>query len=246
MAGLFRYSGNKVRLLKHYRSPPPGTKRVVEPYLGSGSYMLLGSALPGLGFEANGDVVAMWNFLKSTTPTELRDLAVAVEDEKRKGSQPSVKDMNLPLGPRTYVRVNCTSVVVGQLKSWRIYPQHRLPVEDTIGLLPRLKDVEVVHGDPRRLYVPEDGDLLFIDPPYAGTTGGYEEKGGSNHERGFDTRGVEEIIARRKGPVIFTHGDGASELYPGHPWEVVSRRKVPNVRKGGTIDRTEWVAYVGW
>ena len=51
---LFRYSGNKVRLIKHYRKPSHDVKRIVEPYLGSGAYSLANDK-PGLGIEINED-----------------------------------------------------------------------------------------------------------------------------------------------------------------------------------------------
>lgn len=245
---LFRYSGNKSRLIDRYRRPPVGTRRVVEPYLGSGAY-LLSTDLPGLGFETNGDVVAMWKWLSSASPAELKDLNDAHRSFMASAGgdgKPDARGMNLPVGPQTYVRVNCSGVMVGQLTSWKLNPQHRLPVEGTIRLLPRLKDIEVRHGSANQ-YVSQDGDLLFVDPPYLGTVAGYVEKGRKrNHEEGYSADDTVRLIAGTKNPIIFTYGDGAAERFPSCPWDKVVVRKVPNIRRGGTVDRTEWVSYLNW
>ncbi len=242
---LFRYSGSKSRYLKYYRSPPAGTKRVVEPYLGSGSY-ILSTSLPGLGYETNGDIVAMWKWLQRTSPHELRDLFDAVEAAKTAASdgKPDARSMALELGAQTYVRINAASVMVGQLKSWKVYPQNRLPIEQTIALLPRLKDIEVIHGLAGD-YKHCDGDMLFIDPPYLGTDGGYVEKNNKSHETDYNPKETIALISSTSNPIAFTYGDGASNTFP-YTWEEVARRKVPNMKRGGTTDRTEWVAYINW
>lgn len=244
---LFRYSGNKSRYLEHYRRPTSGIKRVVEPYLGSGAY-LLNTNLPGLGYEANGDIVAMWKWLQATTAAELKDLYDEVERIKKDPAtpeKPDVRLLKLNKGQETYVRINTTGVLVGQLTAWKIYPQNRLPVDQTIACLPRLKDVDVIHGDASQ-YVHQEGDLLFIDPPYLGTIAGYEEKGKKNHEKMYTASDTSALIAATSNPVIFTYGDGADSHFSQYTWEKVKTRKVPNVRRGGTIDRTEWVAYINW
>lgn len=246
--GLFRYSGNKGRYIKYYRRPPEGTRRVVEPYLGSGTY-LLSTSLPGLGYETNSDVVAMWKWLKGTSPSELKDLyddVEALKADPKTPTKPDVRLMNLDLGPQTYVRINTTSVLTGQLTAWKIYPQHRLPIEQTIALLPRLKDVEILLGDASQ-YEHTEGDMLFVDPPYLGTTAGYVEKSTKkSHEVEYRPEDTTRLIAGTGNPVIFTYGDGASTHFPGNSWQKVATRKVPNIRRGGTVDRTEWVSYVNW
>jgi site-specific DNA-adenine methylase len=245
---LFRYSGSKTRYLEHYRKPLENIKRVVEPYLGSGAY-LLNTKLPGLGVESNGDIVAMWKWLQTTTPAELRELYDEVENIKKNPATPDKPDVRLMLGlnpgQQTYVRINTTGVLVGQLTAWKIYPQNRLPVEQTILCLPRLKDIEVVQGDASS-YVHQDGDLLFVDPPYLGTTAGYEEKGKKNHEKTYKASDTTSLLASTSNPAIFTYGDGAEVHFPQFTWEKVMTRKVPNVRRGGTVDRTEWVTYANW
>jgi site-specific DNA-adenine methylase len=242
---LFRYSGNKSRLLQFYRKPPSSIKRVVEPYLGSGSFMI-SCDVQGLGYELNGDLVAMWNWLKGCTSGDLVDLDKQVRALKGTEEKPDVRKLGLPLGPQTYVRINITGVMVGQLTCWKIYPQHNLPLENTLACLPRLKDIEVVHGSANE-YKHTDGDLLFIDPPYLGTYGGYEEKSKSKgHDASYDPKGTLELLNSTNNPVIFTYGTNAPSIFPNFVWEKVKTIKVPNFRRGGTVDRVEWVSYINW
>jgi site-specific DNA-adenine methylase len=242
---LFRYSGNKSSLLKFYKSPPPKTRRVVEPYLGSGSFLLT-CDLPGLGYETNGDLVAMWNWLKCCTKEDLIELDKQFKTLKSTEEKPDVRNLNLDVGPQTYVRINATSVMVGQLTSWKIYPQNNLPIENTINCLHRLKDIEVIHSSAND-YVHSDGDLLFIDPPYVGTYGGYFEKSKKkSNEKNYDPNSTKDLINSTSNPIIFTYGTNAPQLFPEYKWEMVKTIKVPNFRKGGTVDRIEWVSYINW
>ena len=242
---LFRYSGNKSKLLQFYRKPTSSVKRVVEPYLGSGSY-IISCDVPGLGYELNGDLVAMWNWLKCCTPSDLIELDKQVRALKETEEKPDVRKLGLPLGMQTYVRINITGVMVGQLTCWKIYPQHNLPLENTLACLQRLKEIDVIHGTANH-YVHSDGDLLFVDPPYVGTTGGYEEKSKKkSHDITYDPNKTLELIKSTNNPIIFTYGTNAPQLFPEYKWEMVKTIKVPNFRKGGTVDRIEWVSYINW
>jgi len=231
---LFRYCGNKSKLLHLYRRVPEGTQRIVEPFLGSGAFML-NSNVKGLGYEMNPYLVAMWRWLKEATTDDLMDLNEAVENAKKR-SQMNVRDMNLLLGPETYVRVNVTGLVVGQLSSWSIYPQHSLPIEETLRCLPRLKDIEVVQGDGHQ-FVAEKGDLLFVDPPYIATNANYAKVE-------YDPSRTVKMIEASNCPTIFTYGSNAQEIFPMYEWQMVKKVRVPNMRRGGTVDRSEWVAYL--
>lgn len=240
----FRYSGGKSRLLLNYRRPNDNIKRIVEPYLGSGIYSL-STNLPCTGFELNADVVAMWKWLQNTNAQELTDLSELVENSKLL-KKVDVRELQLELGPQTYVRVNTAGLVTGQLTSWKIYPQHRLPIEQTIACLSRIKDMIIVHGNAID-YQHEDGDLLFIDPPYIGTLGGYIQKGKKGRVDGsYIHHETIELIKRTNNPVIFTYGSNAPVLFKDFAWSLIKTIKVPNVRSGGTTDRTEWVSYINW
>jgi len=240
---LFRYSGNKSRLLGLYRPVPPRVTRIVEPYLGSGAYGL-NSGLPLLGYEIDPELVGMWRWLQGVDEKGLRDLDRLVEDRKKLETKPDVRDMGLESGALTYVRVNVCSVVVGQLSSWKVYPQHRLPIEETIRCLGRLRDVSVVLGRGED-HVPADGDGMFVDPPYIGTVGNYGD-GVEDGYRAADTIGLIDRAVAADVPCMVTYGTNCREVFPSWSWEKVKDVRVPNMRKGGTVDRSEWVAYLGW
>ena len=245
MMKLFKYSGCKSKLIPHYRRPPAGTLRVVEPYLGSGAY-ILSTELPGLGYEINDEVVSLWRWLKSTNEEDLLRLARVVDELRSAKEKPDVRELGLDLGRQTYVRLSAASIVTGQLKSWKLYPKHKLPIEKTIECLPRLNDIEVVHGSANE-YVHREGDLLFIDPPYVGTDGGYMgEQGKRNHGSAYLPEDTIHLISSTTNPIIFTYGDGAPEIFRDFVWSPVKTMKVPNMRSGGTTDRTEWVSYINW
>ena len=95
---LFRYSGNKSKLLHLYRFPEVKVDGVIEPYLGSGSF-ILNQSQPAIGYDTNKDIVDMWNWLKSATAGELHDLYNYVEDLKAKEEKPSLKGRGLDNGP---------------------------------------------------------------------------------------------------------------------------------------------------
>lgn len=243
---LFRYCGNKGRLLHLLKPPPKGTKRIVELYLGSGAYTI-NHNLPGLGYEANPLLCEMWWWLQECTADTLRELNLKVESYKKKESKPDVKAWGLKPGEETYVRVNITGLVVGQLSSWKVYPQHSLPIDSTIRCLSRIKQIKVVNKDCRRYidkHREKEGDLVFVDPPYVGTTANY--KGLKNHEKNYRVESTSQILQAIRSPCIFTYGDGAPILFKQFWWKKITTRKVPNVRLGGSVERSENVAYINW
>lgn len=246
---LSRYSGNKARLLKHYGIPAAevyaasGIKRIVEPYFGSGAFSM-NVDLPALGFEVNPLLVAMYDWLRESSPEELEALRARVDEIRKSKEKPDVRELELPEGPQTYVRLNVCSAMVGQLSSWKMYPQHKLPIENTIRCLPRLQHINVILS-PASTYKYEDGDLCFIDPPYVGTKANYLGRK-ENIERLYKPEDTVSLISGISGPIIFTYGTNAKEVFPQYDWEPVLVKKVANIRKGGTITRIEHVAYINW
>jgi site-specific DNA-adenine methylase len=243
---LFRYCGSKTRMLKYYQQPPKGTQRVVEPYLGSGAYSLA-SNLPCLGYDSNSDIIEIWKWLKGVTANDLERLDAYVRDcvNRDKNHKPDVREMILTAGEMAYTRINITGAMTGQLTSWKIYPQHKLPIQTTIDCLGRLADIETENRDALS-YQHKDGDMLFIDPPYLGTKAGYVEKGKANHESTYDPECTRKLIESTDNPIILTYGDGASQIFPEYDWQCVATRMVPNLRNGGTVPRNEFVSYIHW
>lgn len=233
---LFRYCGSKSKMIDLFRQRPKNIKRIVEPFLGSGAYML-NSELNGVGYEANPRLVAMWHWLQQASSNDLVELSKIVEDAKQ-NNKLDVRDLHLPLGAETYVCVNVCGLVVGQLSSWKIYKRHVLPIKSTIECLPKLKDIEIIHGDAHKVLA-MDGDLMFVDPPYTDAKANY-----ANSQ--YNPKDTIDMISRNSCPIILTFGGNAKQVFPDYEWHLAKTIKVPNVRIGGTFERTEWVAYINW
>jgi site-specific DNA-adenine methylase len=241
---LFRYSGNKERILKKLDPKLPAYKRAVEPYVGGGSF-LLSQSMPGIGYDSNKNICDLWAWLKSTTPKELIDLERYISGIKDKCD---IRNLELTPGAQLYVRVNMSGIYVGQLSSWILYPQHSLPVEKTIKLLPKIKDIDIIHGNCHSLYKEQDGDFVFIDPPYKNTFANYKENAKKGIEEEYHPDQTREMISRIKSPIIFTYGTDAPIIFPEFNWKVVMTKKVPMIhsKSGGTKIRTEHVAFINY
>ncbi len=232
---LFRYSGNKGRLLPLLEDPPPGTRRVWEPCLGSGAYTL-SHGLPGVGIDQDERVVRLWQWLQGTDEGTLHRLG------RWYASQAGPVDIDtaaLTEGERLYLKINVCGIYVGQWSSRTTYPQHSLPVDRTIAALAAARAVEVRHGSFMDA-TPDPDDLVFFDPPYFGTHGNYLGEGV------FDPRTIPPVLAGWSCPILFTYGDGAADLFPEYQWELVAVRETPKIRTGGTVERREWATYINW
>lgn len=241
----FRYSGAKDKVIPLLRELPTH-KRLCELYLGSGQFLLQNNG-NSLGIDINKNIISIWNFLKSTTPDRLVELEKIRYDAVNSHGQnkPDVRDLGLSEGEANYVRINCASVCVGQLSSWKLYPQHKLPIEQTIKLLPRIKEIDFVLGNAGS-YQEQDGDIVFLDPPYQGTKGNYKENGKVGIEESYNPQQTIDLISRIQSPIILTYGTDAKITFPMYEWQELFTKKVPNLRKGGTIDRIEHVTYINW
>jgi hypothetical protein len=239
---LFRYSGNKGRMLGVLQPPPAGTLRIVEPFLGSGSYTL-SYGLPGLGIDADPNVIDLWDFMKGALPEDLLRLAVWWEGRRKFDPPPDLEEVEslFGKGAALYFKINVCGAYVGQWSSTTTYPQHSLPIERTLQALASARSMGVRKGsweDAAQLL--RGGDMVFFDPPYVGTHGNYLREGA------FDPSGIKDILLGWEVPILFTYGTGAPEVFPGLPWELAQKRKVPRLRGGGTLEREEWVAYLNW
>lgn len=250
MSRAFKYSGNKEPFLPLLRALPK-FQRIVEPYLGSGAF-LLSRTEPALGFDANRELIDMWNWLRDECePQRLHEIRQIVKDAVAAHPERKPDVRSLPLSPAemSYVRVNVCGGYTGQMGSWMVYPQHLIPVEQTLSILSRLKNVEFVHGKAEE-YQPQEGDLVFIDPPYVGTDANYKDRYVSGRVDGsYDPQETIRLLERVKAagvPAIVTYGEGAQTLFPDLDWELLGMKKVPNIRKGGTVERPEHVAYMNW
>ena len=235
---LFRYSGNKGRMVKHLPKVPARTMVIYEPFLGSGAYSLnqdsFGASV--VGTEVNTDVVSIWQFLQTTSIQRLVELEELVEEHK--WDKTDIRTLDLPHGEQSYLKVNCCSVMVGQLSSWKLSPKHKLPVKRTIQALDRAQHVTVVEGscfDASIELTPTS--FVFVDPPYLGTRGNY--KSGAVDHTVLNKDSLVEWLVKLPCPALFTYGSDAVTEFPMFDWQVDCIRKVPNLRKGGTTERVE-------
>ena len=237
---LFKYSGNKGRLLPKYRPPPKKCKRIVEPYLGSGAYSL-NHSLPALGFDTNPMVIDLWTWLQGVKEEDLRKLHARFQELRVPENQNlDIRTIEgLSRGELLYLKVCACSLMSGQWSSWGLYPIHNLPLGKTLRALEASRKIEVRLGDASQ-YVPEEGDVVFLDPPYVGTKANY------SGEDQYNPKETLKLLKRINVPVLFTYGDSAEELFPNLPWEVIAVQSVPNLRQGGNTDRHEYVAYLNW
>jgi len=235
---LFKYSGSKRHLLKHYRKPPRTCKRIVEPYLEGGAYAL-NHDLPALGLDTNPYVVKLWHWLQRATKDDLERVERVLNEARSKDPKVDIRALDLEEGAMLYLKINVCGLIVGQWSSWSTYPQHSLPLKHTPEALEAARRVKVLLGD-ASLYVPQEGDMLFVDPPYASTSGNY------GNEASYQPEHTRELIERARAPTILTYGDGAPDIFPGLDWEAISIRRVPNMRRGGSVERTEFVTYINW
>lgn len=244
---LFKYSGNKWKVLAKLSKPIPSCKRAVELYLGSGAF-LLSREEPGLGIDSNPNIIDLWQWLKTVSEARLWELEnIRIEAvQKAPDNKPDVRTLNLSAAEQLYMRVNVTGVYVGQLSSWKIYPKWKLPVLQSISHQKRLQNITLKLGKAHLDYIEEDGDIVFLDPPYIGTKGNYKQDGKKGIEEAYKTQDTIDLISRIKSPVVLTYGTDAPLVFPQYNWEVVLKKKVPNIRRGGSVERTEHVAFINW
>lgn len=227
--------------------PPPNARRIIEPFLGSGAYSLswLGEDphLKAVGFDADPRVARLWKFLQQVDPELLRELDSWWEEAKKTTPAPKVEDVQnlFGEGASLYFKINVCGVYTGQWSASQGYPQFALPLQKTLEALDVAKRVTVSEGDWKTVgEVLEPGDVVFLDPPYLGTRGNYL------NEKSFNPSDIQEQVLSWGVPVLVTYGTGAPEIFPELPWELVQVRKVPNIRRGGTVSREEWVSRVNW
>jgi 16S rRNA G966 N2-methylase RsmD len=250
---IFRYAGNK-RWLLSLLPPLPSHKRICELYLGSGT-LLFNSKLKGLGIESSPFVVSIYEWLKKATPEAVFALEELRKDCLRKQTL-DVRDLDIEEGARLYLRLNCCGLITGDFSSYKIYDR-KLPVENTVACLDRLKnDIEIQYGTASD-YKEQDGDLVFLDPPYldfrpnkhnkiketSNIVYGYQ-KSGKKLKR-YNPQDTIDIISRVKGPIIFCYGSTALDLFPMYDWRVIKVKKVGNTEKK-TVERREYITYINW
>lgn len=233
----FRYVGSKIKLFKKCDFDIPECTHVIEPFMGSACFSL-SMDKPWIGFDSKPDLVAMFNWLKTVPESRLREL------KQYEGTSFSIKDLPLSNEEKSYLRVNISGVYVGQMGSWKIYRQHKLPVEQTITALPMIRKGVILCRDFKeslRWTLPTS--LVFVDPPYLGTDANY----GVKHKE-FNPEELIDYLNRLTNAGvnwIFTYGTEAPELFPDYEWNLVYGYSVPRIhsKTKGSLKRIEHIAF---
>lgn len=258
---LFPYSGGKARLVPYLPAPAPGTDTIVEPFAGSAAYALSYAPKFVILTDINPLVRELWEWLiDEATEDDLLGLRQKLEHLRQKGAKVDLRTKNLPSPLLTLARLMVASVVKGQLSSWTLYPQHRSSVDVLVGQLPYIKKsvfvVEPGNGGYEDAFADafmlqtsvhrKGRTCVFVDPPYIGTKANYKD--GPQSWTLAEAKKLADLVhkaAQAGCQVVMTYGDGAQQVFPEFDWQVAVQRKVPNIRRGGTVDRTEWFCELG-
>ncbi len=260
---LFPYSGSKQWLLP-LLPELPAHSRIVEPYAGSLAFSVnqaITNKTPFVGYEREKQLCWIYDELHRLLTTYADNEQHALEclnyilvetDEIRKslvGVQVTegFTDVDNDSVYRKFqfalIRLCCSGLYVGAFTSKKVYPQHKLPayLPETASKLYGV-DWRVLNDDSAN-YKPQQGDLVFIDPPYLRTTGGYKV------DKSFDISHTHNIIQRCQEagvPFIVTYGTGAQEDFPMlSGWKLVKTKTTSNIQRTGTNVREENL-YLSW
>lgn len=248
---LFPYSGNKTRLLKHYRNFPPNVVAVIEPFAGSAAISLASGLRFGV-CEADPRIRDFFEFFRYATDDQVDD--ALSEIERLTGSWPDRYDAAADLESLRpwqafIVRVTTCGMFRGAANSSRFYRQFAGSLTKALRKLrspnirSRLRACVFVGSDYREaLQFDHPNIAIVIDPPYLRTTGGY-------FGRDVSAADLDAFAsAFRLSPVLVTYGDGAAADMPSLSWSKIADRKVARLaaKDGGTLARGEFAAYRNW
>lgn len=219
MIKAFRYFGSKTHYLHHF--PRLGGKRVIECFCGSAAYGL-NSGLPWVGYETNRKVYVLWKWLQ-------RQNVVSMSRLGDYSGRKDLRDYELSEGELLWNQVNIGGPMQGKFTDYYTDVRKKVPIlsEQDFEAIKRGK----IYNISNKFYTPQDGDILFIDPPYLNTYNIYGE------DVNFEL--IERLLNSGL-PYIFTYGDGARQLWPNLDWQVIHHKRVGNLNGTGSTDRFEY------
>lgn len=260
---LFPYSGSKQWLLPLLPELPPHS-RIVEPYAGSLAFSVnqaINNRTPFLGYEREKQLCWIYNelhrilieyvdneqFAFECISLLLQDTDCIRQELVGRQVTEGFPDIDNDTDYRKFqfalIRLCCSGLYVGAFTSKKVYPQHKLPayLPETASKLFGV-DWQVLNEDSAN-YKPQSGDLVFIDPPYLRTTGGYKV------DKSFDISHTHNIIRQCQDanvPFIVTYGTGAQDDFPMlNGWKLVKTKTTSNIQRTGTNVREENL-YLSW
>lgn len=167
---IFRYIGNKDKIIDYLSSPPKGIKRIVEVFAGSMCYAIkYCNSYKVLGIELNDRIYRIYEWLLNKPDLD----NTLVKFNKYGKEHFDIRECKeFTQVEKDYIRLNCGSLFTGNINKNIIYTSEK-PLSPCIAqtkkILETAKGIEVLHGSCFELYTKEDveeGDLIFIDPPY--------------------------------------------------------------------------------
>jgi site-specific DNA-adenine methylase len=188
-----------------------------------------------IGYDTNSDLILLWGWLKIyATEKRLEELQKIVDKHPDKTD---VRCLGLSHpGEMVYIRINMTGLFVGQLSSWKIYKQFKLPIKNTIKCLSILKE-GTFYCDPASKYKPEKSHLVFVDPPYCSNCSNYidksQHKNYDNLYNKIETKELMDKVRNVGAKYIFTYGTNAKKDFPEFKWTKVLSKRMPNTHRPG-------------
>lgn len=241
---LFRYSGNKNRLLKYYKSPTKDINRIIEPFAGSMAYSMTYNYLPRVGIELDTRIYNLWKFLQNATGSDVLEFDKWFKSHKQNFDIRLETD--IPEEWASLARLNSGSMMTGHIDKNVIYPLAKpFNAQALIDKLPNIKtNFEIINGDCTKIdFDYKDTDLVFIDPPYIGSGESY----GNNDITSSDISNLVDKISKCGSKIIFTNGNDSPKIYPNYKWEfikqIINSKSRPN---SSSRIRSEYACYINF
>lgn len=240
--GLFPYSGSKARVLNRLRPPP--TRIVAEPFGGSLAYSM-NHEVDAIYAADTPEIINIYLAASTMMPWEFIDWQRRLEDTPLIHGE-DIRGRDFPPWLEYLLRLSVCGVYVGQTTSYQVYGQyaHRAPVavERLASFASQARKLVGLRTDFRLLdHLHTNHEVTwFIDPPYLGTFGNYRRQTPTTVEE------ISSFVEACHGPVCFTYGGDAPDVFPQFAWEMLQERKVPKIRTGGVGIRREYVTYLNW
>jgi hypothetical protein len=235
---VFPYSGSKFKNIALLPAPPQGTVRITEPFAGSVSYSAWYRPPQVRLAESSAEVRGLLEYLATAATQDRLSSIEGTRPAEKIDYQDHAAQHGLCPAEATLVRLRCSGLMVGQLASRVLYPQHPLTFKRLRHALGWFQSacVAPIYRDYREV-LPDGtkGDFWVIDPPYHKTNANYT-KGSAFidpdefREWFYSLKGVSGIV---------TYGSDPEWLLPNEPWVNYRRSQTATARRGGTRVRME-------
>lgn len=174
----FSFYGGKYRAAPHY--PRPAHKLIIEPFAGSAGYAMRYPDLDVVLVERDPVLAAVWRYLLTATPSEIRRLPLYGEGWS------TTDDLDVSDGARYLIGLWLNKGMTGPCKRPSAWMRNSLPGrletywgagarERVASQIERIRHWRLIEGD--YTAAPDAEATWFIDPPY--TTAGHRYRFGA-------------------------------------------------------------------